>query len=133
MCENNNCNCYYDTLKLIVNLQRQDSCLNQDSSCTRPFLGGNSTTSYNTRPITFYSCCNNTIWTMPYTLNGTTGTSSVFRCEAVEGCCATCRVLAPNPDATSTLPYVATNNYFTMNLEKVGCISCLDDTYVACI
>ena len=70
---------------------------------------------------------------MPYTLNGQTSRSSVFRCEAVDGCCCTCRVLAPNPDEASENPYVSTNSLFTLNLNCVGAISCLPDTYVACI
>ena len=70
---------------------------------------------------------------MPYTLNGTDDTSSVFRVEAQEGCCCTCRVLAPNPDTESPNPYVATNSFFTVNLDCLGAIKCLDDTFVSCI
>ena len=138
MCENNNnneCSCYTNILNTIVTLQRQgDVCDDTLNSCDRPYLGcATSSCFYNTRPITFYSCGNTTLWTMPYTLNGQTSRSSVFRCEAVDGCCCTCRVFAPNPDEASENPYVSTNSLFTLNLNCVGAISCLPDTYVACI
>ena len=85
---------------------------------------------FNTRPITIYSCCNNTLWTMPYTLNGATNTSSVFRIESLDDECATFRVLAPNPDQTSALPYVSTEDFFTIKLSCIGAIKCLGDTIV---
>lgn len=61
--------------------------------------------------------------------------SSVFRVEKIDGCCATFRVLAANPDAAeaATIPYVATNSFFTMNLNCVCTLRCLPDTYVECI
>jgi hypothetical protein len=60
--------------------------------------------------------------------------SSVFRVEKVDGCCATFRVLANNTDTTNTVsPYVATNCFFTMNLNCVCCLRCLNDTFVECI
>lgn len=138
MCNNNNnndCKCFSNILNTIITLQKQgDICDDTLASCDRPYLGCSTIgCCYNTRPITFYSCCNSTLWTMPYTLNNETGTSSVFRVEAVNGCCATLRVLAPNPDETATNPYVATNSLFTLNLECVGAIKCLPDTFVACI
>ena len=61
--------------------------------------------------------------------------SNVFRVEKIDGCCATFRVLAPNPDTAeaATIPYVATNSFFTMNLNCVCVIKCLQDTFVECI
>ena len=61
--------------------------------------------------------------------------SSVFRIEKIDGCCATFRVLAPNPDTeeATAFPYVATNSFFTMNLNCVCCLRCLQDTAVECI
>lgn len=131
---NENC-CLANVLELIVKLQdRSDKfdCLGE--GCDRPFLGPTLTTvCYNTRPVTFYRCCDGELWSFPYTLNGTTGTSTAFRCEHVEGCCATCRVLAPNPDTTATdTPFVTTDSFFTINLECVGALRCLPDTYIAC-
>ena len=132
--DNNNC-CIEKILKIICKLQSKvEKFDDMPNSCDRPYLGCNTSSCfYNTRPITFYSCGNTTLWTMPYTLNGQTGTSSVFRCEAVDGCCCTCRVLAPNPDEASENPYVETSSLFTLNLNCVGAISCLPDTYVACV
>lgn len=132
MCSNdNNCNCLRDTLCVIVNLQKQGQCIDGGiKSCDRPYLGLNNNTVYNTRPISFYTCPNNTLWSMPYTLNDTENTSTVFRVEAVEDCCCTCMVLAPGEDDNT---YQATNSFFTINLNCVGAMRCLDDTYVACI
>lgn len=135
--ENNSCSCFTDILCTIIKLQKQGQCLdNTLMSCDRPFLGINSNSSvFNTRPISFFTCPNSTLWTMPYTLNGVDGTSTVFRCEAVEDCCCTCRVLAPNTDPATqdTMPYLATDSHFTINLNCVGALRCLADTFVACI
>ena len=137
MCNNNETNtcenCMADILKVILLLQQNvcqnDSCL---QTCDRSFLGQNATSFYNTRPIVLYptSCCN-TALEMPISKSPTeTTTSSVFRLEKLDNCCATCRVLAPNTDTTSTFPYVSTNSFFTVNLNCIGAIRCLDDTFV---
>ncbi len=146
MCENNNnnnneCQCIAEILTVICILQQNancnDGCLD---SCDRGFLGySTSTFNLNTRPIMLYTCAGNgTPWSMPTTREpivcdevGTT-CSNVFRVEKIDGCCATFRVLAPNPDTAEAamVPYVATNSFFTMNLNCVCCIKCLQDTYV---
>ena len=60
-----------------------------------------------------------------------TTTSNVFRLEKLDGNCATCRVLAPNDNASTTgFPYTAINSFFTINLNCVCIIRCLDDTFV---
>lgn len=130
MCSDNNCENLNDVLCTIIKLQKQGECFDQGiTSCDRPFLGANTNTLYNTRPISFYTCPTNTLWTMPYTLDGVEGTSSVFRVEAVEDCCCTCRVLAPAADGS----YSPTDSFFTINLNCVGALRCLPDTYIACI
>lgn len=147
MCNNqkdNDCRCINEILTVIHILQQNatcsDSCLD---TCDRGFLGC-STSSFtcNTRPIMLYTCCGNgTPWSMPTTKDpvtcGTPGVtcSSVFRIEKLDGCCATFRVLAPNPDTTesATIPYVATNSFFTMDLNCLCVIRCLQDTFVECI
>lgn len=131
---NGSCSCsFIRTLELILMLQQKGEDCDIPNGCSKPFLGP--TTSgicLNTRPITLYSCCNNTLWTMPFTLNGTTGTSSVFRLENLDDNCATFRVLAPNPDTTDqTFPYVTTNDFFTINLSCIGVLNCLEDTYIS--
>jgi len=137
MCNNNETatceNCIRDILKVILILQKStcpnDTCL---ETCDRGFLGQNATTFFNTRPIVLYMCgANGTPLAMPTSRDpATTDTSTVFRLEKLDGCCATCRVLAPNDDTTSTYPYVSTNSFFTVNLDCVCALRCLDDTYV---
>lgn len=131
---NENC-CISNILEVIVTLQNRSEkfdCMAE--GCDRPFLGPTPTTiCFNTRPITLYRCCDGEAWTFPFTLNGETGTSSVFRVENVEGCCATCRVLAPNTDTTSDTPYVGTDSFFTINLDCVGALRCLADTFISCV
>ncbi len=136
MCNNetNTCeNCIADILKVILLLQQNvcqgDTCL---QTCDRGFLGQNCTTFCNTRPIVLYTCSGgNTPLALPISKAPTeTATSNVFRLEKLDNCCATCRVLAPNPDTTSLFPYVNTNSFFTINLDCVCIIRCLDDTFV---
>lgn len=118
-----------------------DNCL---QTCDRPVLGGGSNCLVcNTRPVMVYTCCGNGIpWSMPTTKDsiedcggdGTTQTcSSVFRVEKIEDNCCTFRVLAPNPDTSSVLPYVATNSFFTMSCDCICAIRCLSDTFVDCV
>ena len=129
MCQNNCCEGLAETLCLIVKLQKQGECIDDSNmSCDRPFLGINAGSVLNTRPVSFYTCPNNTLWTMPYVDGDETGTSSVFRVEAVDGCCCTCRVLRPEGDS-----YTGTSSFFTINLNCVGAMTCLDDIFIACI
>ena len=76
-----------------------------------------------------YTCNSNgeTPWSAPTTREVTPeATSTVFRVERINGCCATFRVLIANDDGT----YTSTQSFFTMNLECVCCIRCLGDTFV---
>ena len=132
--EKNNCeNCIADILKVILLLQQRacgnDSCL---QTCDRGFLGQGTTLFSNTRPIVLYTCSNTTTpLAMPTTRDAESETTStVFRIEKLDGCCATCRVLAPNTEPETTNPYVATNSFFTIDLNCVCILRCLDDTFV---
>ena len=131
---NNNGNCIAGILRVILALQQNASPENGIDSCDRPLLGGGPNCLIcNTRPIMLYTCCGNGIpWAMPTSRDDTTSTqtSPVFRVEKLENNCATCRVLAPNPDTTSVYPYVATNSLFTMDLDCCCVIRCLQDTYI---
>ena len=135
---NNSCNnCIMEILQVINVLQSNacpDSCL---QSCDRPALGGGPNCIIcNTRPIMLYTCGSNGVaLSMPTSKTDTEGqtTSSVFRVEKVDGCCCTCRVLQPNPDTTSTYPYVGTDSLFTINANCLCAIRCLNDTYVECM
>lgn len=137
-------NCICEILRIILVLQENaspDNCLN---TCDRPMLGGcNNCLGCNTRPVMLYTCCGNgTPWSMPTVKDETTNCSgesisdtcsTVFRIEKVEGCCATFRVLAKNPDQSSLYPYVTTNSFFTMDCNCLCSIRCLSDTYVECL
>ena len=144
MCNNNtdteSCRCIAEILTVIDILQQNancnDACL---ETCDRGFLGcGATVLNCNTRPVTLYTCSGNgTPFAMPTTREnvvcGDEGVtcSNVFRVEKIDGCCATFRVLAPNPDTTDvTSPYVSTNSFFTMNLNCVCALRCLPDTFV---
>lgn len=131
--------CFSNILEVINVLQNKIEKIEDiPASCDRPFLGNNITTTtlYNTRPVSFYNCNNEEI-NIPYTINYNNeiieGTTGVFRVENVNGCCATCRALAPNPDTTSNLPYVKTNDFATINLNCVAALTCLNDTFIDCI
>lgn len=135
--ENTGCeNCIADILKVILLLQQSvcqnDSCL---ETCDKGYLGQSCGSFYNTRPITLYTCSSgSTPLSFPISKSPTeTVTSSVFRLEKLDGCCATCRVLAPNTDTETTYPYMSTNSFFTINLSCLCVIRCLDDTYVECM
>ena len=131
--------CIAEILTVICILQQNancsESCLD---TCDRGFLG-NSTTclSCNTRPIMLYTCGGgNTAFAMPISKDpNETTTSNVFRVEKIDENCATFRVLTTNPDGTevATIPYIATNSFFTMNLNCVCALRCLNDTYLECI
>lgn len=109
-----NCNCIGDILCKIIHLQRNSfkSCVQE--GCEKPFLGPDLPDCYNTRPISFYNCNTGNIWEI--------NNSTVFRLESLDGCCCTCRVLN-NVDGR----YVATNQFFTINLNCVSAIKCHQD------
>jgi hypothetical protein len=145
MCNNSSdSKCIAEILKVINILQENaecaDTCLD---TCDRGFLGCNVTQlGCNTRPVMLYTCGSNgtTPWSMPTTKTAALATSSgvtyssVFRVEKVDGNCATFRVLATNTEENAeTVPYVATNSFFTMNLSCCCCLRCLPDTTVECI
>lgn len=139
MCNNGSedCKCIAEILSIINILQQNaecgDCCLD---TCDRGFLGCSATSiSCNTRPVMIYTCSGNGVpWSMPISKDPTeTTTSNIFRIEKIDGCCATFRVLVPNTDTEVTFPYEATNSFFTMNLNCVCALRCLQDTHVDCI
>ncbi|MFI3307240.1 MAG: CotY/CotZ family spore coat protein [Mycoplasmatota bacterium] len=138
MCNNQGCDCITEILNVIYILQKNsdcnDACL---ETCDRGFLSCNATAlNCNTRPVMIYtSCSNGTAWSMPISKDPTiTDTSDIFRVEKLEGNCVTFRVLTANTDSDeSSIPYVATNSFFTVNMNCFCVIRCLADTYVECI
>ena len=131
---NEDCSCIKSTLHTILELQKKCGRIeNILESCDRPFLGESPICdNVNTRPFNLFTCSDFNMWELPYTTECSEGSSSVFRIEALDGCCATCRVLAPNPRKCKN-PYIATNSFFTINLNCVGAIKCLPDTEIECI
>lgn len=130
MCDDKSC--LTSILETILCLQnsKDDSC--EVLGCDKPYLGPTpSLVCYNTRPINLYNCTTGCRWSFPYTLGSVNGTSSIFRLENLEGNCCTCRVLAPNPDTSSSEPYVLTSTFFTINLDCVSAIKCLPDVLVS--
>ena len=139
MCDNSSadCKCISEILTIINILQQNAEC-GEDclDTCDRGFLGCCATSvSCNTRPVMLYTCgCNSVPLGMPISKDpGETATSNIFRVEKVDGCCATFRVLVLNTDVGVTYPYEATNSFFTINLNCVCALRCLQDTHVDCI
>ena len=127
-CENNCCNnCIHDLLKRIYLLQKQDCEGRNFSNCDKPFLGPVPTEiCYNTRPVLLFNC-GTLPWSFSYSFNGVEGTSSVLRIENVEEGCCMCRIIYLDD---TTGEYIATNNFVTINLNCIGAVRCLADTYV---
>ena len=143
MCNNNNdvesCRCIAEILTVINVLQQNANCCGDTclETCDRGFLGcGTTTLGCNTRPVILYTCSGGvTPFSVPTTREnvvcGDEGVtcSNVFRVEKLDDCCATFRVLVANTDNT----YTPTNSFFTINLDCLCIIRCLDDTYIECI
>ncbi len=124
----NNCSCIAEILRKILMLQKQDFDNECHAGCDKPFLGPVcNSICYNTRPFMLYNCCTGEPWSFPYTINGVTNTSTVFRIESLDDCCCTCRILYLDP---TTNQYVATTEFFTIDLNCVGAIKCLADIFV---
>lgn len=142
MCNNTDtesCRCIAEILG-VINILQQNACTSETclDTCDRGFLGcGVTSLNCNTRPVMLY-LNNGAPLSMPVTKDnvvcGEAGVtcSNVFRVEKLDGCCCTFRVLAEN-SAGSEYPYIATNSFFTMNLNCCCCLRCLSDTYVECI
>lgn len=142
MCNNEDrcCNqCMAELLQVILLLQQNaecsDVCLD---TCDKGFLCCGSTVCVcNTRPVMLYTCGSDGVaWRMPISKSPTEQvTSNVFRIEKLDHNCCTFRVLAPNTDeATNGIqPFIATNSFFTMSLNCLCVIRCLQDTCVECI
>ena len=127
--------CIGNVLEVITILQDKAERIDDiPNTCDRPFLGSNisSGTVFNTRPVVLYNS-NNQAMAFPYDFEGHNGTSDVLRCEKVDGCCVTCRILAPNHEPHHEFPYVNTESFCTINLNCCCALRCLDDTFISCI
>ena len=123
-----NNNCLANILKVIDVLQNNVDNTNCDNnSCTRPFLGNSPTIEcFNTRLVTFYRCDNSLI-TLPYTIDGTTSTTSLFRVQGVTKNSVTVLLIQDNGDGT----YTNTNTFATINLGCICAIRCVGDISIA--
>ena len=120
-------NCLANILKVINVLQNNAEKIDCNNSCTRPFLGEvTNNPCFNTRLVTFYRCDNSLI-TLPYTLNGVNGETSVFRIESVSDNSVTVLLLADNGDETYS---INTNTFATINMGCICAIRCIGDTTV---
>ncbi len=129
----NNCldNCLAKILNVIKVLQNnalKTDC--QDNTCTKPFLGLNTTIlCFNTRPIMLYRC-DNTPVTLNYPGTGGNNVTSVFRVESVTNDSVGVLLLEATTDQNGVTTYQNTNTYATINLGCVCAIQCLPDTIV---
>lgn len=133
---NNNKSCIYEILKTILVLQKEanmpECCLD---TCDKKCLGCTPCSCCcNTRPITIYTCgCCNRSLSLPISKDpDETVTSNIFRIEKLDNNCATFRVLVANTNDSSTT-YTATDSFFTISLNCICVLKCLNDTYIECI
>lgn len=116
--------CLANVLKVINVLQNNASedCLN-DNSCTRPFLGNiPEVVCFNTRLVTFYRC-DNSLVTLPYTIDDTENTTTIYRVQNVSNNAVTVLLVRDNGDGTFT----NTNTFATINLGCICAIRCVGD------
>ncbi len=120
-------NCLANILKVINVLQNNAEKLDCNYSCTRPFLGDiTNNPCFNTRLVTLYRC-DNSLVTLPYTLNGVTDETNVFRIENVTDNSVT--VLLLGDDGSQTYN-INTNTYATINLGCICAVRCIGDTTI---
>lgn len=123
----NNENCLANILNVINVLQNNAEKIDCNYSCTRPFLGETTNnTCFNTRLVTFYRC-DNSLVTLPYTLNGVAGNTTVFRVENVTNNSVKVLLIARDDNDDYT---INTNTYATINLGCICAIRCIGDTTI---
>lgn len=118
-----------NVIKVLQDNAERIDCV--DNSCTKPFLGLNTTLlCFNTRPIMLY-LCNNLPVTLNYTNSeGVDATTSVFRVESVTDDSVGVLLLEETTDAAGNTTYLSTNTYATINLDCVCAVRCLADVIV---
>ena len=116
--------CLANILKVINVLQNnaEENC-DVNNSCTRPFLGNiPEVVCFNTRLVTFYRC-DNSLVTLPYTLNDVQDTTTIYRVQSVSNNAVTVLLVRDNGDGT----YTNTNTFATINLACICAIRCVGD------
>lgn len=128
MSNNESC-CLAKILKVIDILQKRqtnDECF--EEGCTKPIIGPTQNiVCYNTRPITLYTR-DGSLFSVSY--DSESDSSTIFRVEDVDGCCAKLRVLIYNSEDNT---YTKTNQFVTVNLKCFCVVKCLDDAIVDCL
>ena len=119
----NNENCLANILKAINAIQNNATKTECNNTCTRPILGELSNICFNTRLVTFYRC-DNSLVTLPYTIDDTTSETSIFRIMNVTRNSVNVLLIQDNGDGT----YTNTNNFATINLSCICAIRCIGDT-----
>ena len=112
----NNENCLANILKAIVVLQNNAGNIDcNDNSCTRPFLGElQNNVCFNTRLVTFYRC-DNSLVTLPYTIDGVTNETTVFRVENVTNDSVTVLLIGDENGTSAHSPNIeAPSSIFTI-------------------
>jgi hypothetical protein len=120
-------NCLANILKVINVLQNNaiDNC-QTNNSCTKPFLGEDfAPICFNTRLVTFYRC-DNSLVSLPYTIDGEENTTTIFRIQNVGNKSVTVLLVRDNGDGT----YSSTNTFATINLDCICAIRCIGDTTI---
>ncbi|MDD4035933.1 MAG: CotY/CotZ family spore coat protein [Bacilli bacterium] len=130
-------------LRVILLLQER-ACekLEVLNTCDKPFLGPcTKPIKCNTRPVMLFTKCG-TPWEIPYC--DLTKLSSIFRLEKLDHCTATFRVLASispsvnadhddvdvNLKGNKKKKLIATDSFFTINIDCICAIKCLKDTFI---
>lgn len=117
-------NCLSNILKVINVIQKSAEKLDCNYSCTRPILGNTTNNQcFNTRLVTFYRC-DNSLVSLPYTLNNLDEETTIFRIENVTCDSVTVALIHDNGDGT----YTNTLTYATINLSCICAICCIGDT-----
>lgn len=133
--------CIANILSVILVLQENACPENCLDTCDRPVLGsGPNCVICNTRPVMLFTC-NGTPVSMPVSREEGncdepgTRCSSVFRVEKLDGNCCTFRVLKEKErhEDDCNPKFVATDSFFTMNLDCCCIVRCLNDTFVECV
>lgn len=118
-------NCLANLLKVICVLQNNSEKIDCNYSCARPFLGNSDLVCFNTRLVTFYRC-DNSLVTLPYTLDGVASETTIFRVSSVNDNSVTVLLIIDNGDGT----YTNTNTFATINLDCVCAIRCIGDANI---
>ena len=122
-------NCHIlEIINKILLLQKQD--FDDDIiGCDRPFLGPTpSNAIYNTRPIMIYNKYTALPWSFTNPLVDPNTEYNIFRLEEAEQGSITVRLLSYS---TETGQYTSTNQFITIDIDTIGAIRCLPDTYIS--